>query len=77
MDFPQYRKLSNEKVFYKISDDRSFEEIQLMGKGANRYCFVAEKYPEVLRIMDMLSCTEGYLMSDVDEFNQLTKKYSL
>ena len=30
-DFPQYRKLSNDKVFYRIVDERHFDEIQIIG----------------------------------------------
>jgi hypothetical protein len=32
MKFPQYRKLSNEKSFYRIDDERTFFEIQVIGK---------------------------------------------
>lgn len=77
IDFPQYRKLSNEKVFYKISSAQNFEEIQLVGKRANKYSFVANKYPELLRVMDMLECSDGYLTSDFEEFNGLIEQYAL
>ena len=35
--FPQYRKLVNNKSFYKIIDERNFEEIQLVGRLKNKY----------------------------------------
>ena len=52
--FPQYRKLSNGKTFYKIVDERTFEEIVLMGEKRMYFKTVADKYPEMLRIKDML-----------------------
>ena len=77
IDFPQYRKLSNEKVFYKILSDRKFAEIQLMGSKAFLYEFDATKYPEILKIQDMLSLDEGYLTSNALEFGKLINDYSL
>ncbi|MDG1332960.1 MAG: hypothetical protein P8P74_11570 [Crocinitomicaceae bacterium] len=70
-DFPQYRKLFNEKAFYKIIDDRNFEEIQLMGSRKMTYAFTAEKYPEILRIQDMLDLEPGYLECDPEEYEGL------
>ena len=70
-DFPQYRKLFNEKAFYKIIDDRHFEEIQLVGSRKMTYSFTAEKYPEILRIQDMLNLESGYLECSPEEFEVL------
>ena len=77
IDFPQYRKLSNEKVFYKILSDRKFIEIQLMGSKAFLYEFDAIQYPEILKIQDMLSLEEAYLTSNKLEFETLIENYSL
>ncbi len=57
-DFPQYRKLSNGKVFYKIVSDRIFEEKQILGKRVLAFRVEAQKYPEILRIQDMLCCSD-------------------
>ena len=78
IDFPQYRKLSNEKVFYKMLSDRKFIEIQRMGTKAFLYEFVASKYPEILKIQDMI-LLEGdtYLNSNQIEFDSLIKDYNL
>ncbi len=70
-DFPQYRKLSNEKVFYKILGDREFEEVQLIGTTAKLHHIVAEKYPEMLRIQDLLSLGEWYLNSTEEEYRAM------
>lgn len=78
IDFPQYRKLSNEKVFYKIISEREFIEIQLMGTKAFKFDFIASKYPEILRIQDMLTSVEStFLTSTEDEFVRLINDYSL
>ena len=78
IDFPQYRKLSNEKVFYKILSDRKFIEIQRMGSKAFLYEFTATKYPEILKIQDMI-LLEGstYLKSDNIEFERLINDFAL
>lgn len=68
-DFPQYRKLSNDKVFYRILDDRHFDEIQIIGTKAQLRNVVAEQYPEILRIQDMLSYgILGFVASNEEEF---------
>ena len=78
IDFPQYRKLSNEKVFYKILSSRKFIEILRMGSKVIIYEFTASKYPEILKIQDMLTLLEGtYLTSDQEEFQTLLNDNSL
>lgn len=76
-DFPQYRKLSNDKVFYCILDDRHFTEIQLIGSKAQLRHVTAEQYPEILKIQDMLNYSiEGYVASSEEEFKGLKERYS-
>ena len=70
-DSPQYRKLSNGRCFYEILDDRNFREIQLIGTKVAWYSHCAEKYPEMLRIMDMLEAKEPYIISDKQEFESV------
>ncbi len=71
-EFPQYRKLSNGLRFYRILDDKTFEEIQLMGSKIYRFTHKAKQYPELVMIMDMLSCENHYHTSTVDEWNALS-----
>ncbi len=68
-DFPQYRKLSNGKVFYRINNNESFTEVQLLGSKSLIHEVKAVQYPEKLRIMDMLSAAEPFVLSDENEFN--------
>lgn len=73
-DFPQYRMLSNGKSFYKITNDRHFEEIKLVGTRVFKQEFTATQYPEILRIQDMLDSMDGiYLTIDEIEWDKITK----
>lgn len=58
--FPQYRKLKNGLRFYKINSVVDFEELQLVGEKVFHFHFIAEQYPEKLRIMDMLDETSEH-----------------
>jgi len=76
--FPQYRMLSNGKTYYKITGDRNFEEIQIMGSRLVRHVFIAEQYPEILRIKDMLEGYEGiYVTIEADYYADLLKRMAL
>ena len=76
IDFPQYRKLSNNKVFYRIVSNVVFEEIQIIGNKALLHQIEAIQYPEMIRIKDMLELN-GYEMSTESEFLKLINDYSL
>ena len=67
-EFPQYRKLSNSRAFYRIEDQFQFTEIQLIGKKSFELHFNATQYPEILKIKEMLACEEPYLLSSAQEF---------
>lgn len=75
--FPQFRKLSNEKVFYRIRDERNFDEIQLIGTRAMWFSMEAKQYPEILKIQDLLGLVEGVRPSSQEEFEALRKKHQL
>ena len=53
--FPQYRKLEGFGRYYKIHDERNFEEVSVMNETIHRSFVEAKQYPEILRIQDMLS----------------------
>lgn len=67
--FPAYRKLSNNKSFYRIDDERLFFEIQIIGNKSFLTRIEANQYPEIIRITDMLNLTEPFLESTIDEFH--------
>jgi|TARA_B100001939_G_scaffold163386_1_gene140842 hypothetical protein len=66
--YPEYRKLSNNKSFYKIHSENSFEELQLIGTSVMRMTVNATKYPEIIRIKDMIDCKPPFEMSTAEEF---------
>lgn len=70
-DFPQYRKLANEKSFYEIVDERHFTEKQRIGKQVFTISIEANQYPEIIRIQDMLNCTEGFELSTKEAFDSI------
>lgn len=70
-DFPQYRKLANEKSFYEIVDERHFIEKQRIGKQVFTISIEANQYPEIIRIQDMLNCTEGFELSTKEAFDSI------
>lgn len=75
-EFPQYRKHLNGKHLYKILDERHFEELQLLGSKVLLHRFEAKKYPEIIRILDMLKNEMLYLPAEVkvwEEWFTLTK----
>jgi hypothetical protein len=60
--YPEYRKLATNRTFYKILDDRNFEEKQIIGDSVAFYKIQAQQYPEILRIQDMLTLHEGFFL---------------
>ena len=70
MDFPQYRKRFDNKSFYKIINERTLEEVQLVGGKKFVYHLKADKYFELLKIQEIVNL-EGdmYQLSNEEEFN--------
>lgn len=75
MDFPQYRKRFDNKSYYKIVNERTFEEVQLIGEKVFIHSIKAEKYFEILRIQDMLE-SEGdmYEVCSAAEYDQIRSR---
>ena len=66
IEFPQFRKLANNKNYYRIESNEKFEEVQVMGKYWWMSGLKATIYPEKLLIMDMLAC-EGQRWSAIEK----------
>ena len=73
MTFPIYRKLTNEKSYYKIVSAESFIELQKIGIKIRRHNIIAQQFPEKLRIQDMISLSDGFLSCDATEFDSLDR----
>jgi hypothetical protein len=68
MDFPQYRKLEGFQRYYRINDERSFDEIVVVNGKVTMNHIEAKQFPEMLRIQDMLNCEWNYRMLDAQTF---------
>jgi hypothetical protein len=71
MTFPIYRKLSNEKSYYKIVSAESFIELHRIGSKTKKHILNAKQYPEKLLIQDMIALSNGYLESKEEEFDRI------
>ena len=74
-NFPQFRKLVNEKSYYKMVDARHFQEKQCIGKQVFVLEIHAEQYPEIIRIQDMLACADGFVASTEAEYDSIGKEF--
>ncbi len=69
IDYPIYRKLSNNRSFYKVVDSKNFEEIQIIGKKRRHQLIEANQYPELLFIQDLIAFNHlGILESSEKEW---------
>ena len=71
MQFPIYRKYSNNKVFFRVISEDAFDEISLIGSKTVLQHIKATTYAEKLYIMDMIEMREGnWLESNEEEFDK-------
>lgn len=69
MDFPQYRRRFDNKSFYKLINERTLEEVQLIGNKAFIHQLEATQYFEILRLQEILSCeAKQYFVSTEEEY---------
>jgi len=71
MIFPIYRKLSNEKSYYKILSLESLIELQKIGSKTKKHNLIAQQFPEKLFIQDLIALSNGYLESNEVEFERI------
>jgi len=67
MNFPQYRKLEGFQRFYRINDERSFDEVVVMNGKISLNHVEAKQFPEMLRIQDMLNCEWSFRVMEEEE----------
>ena len=76
MDFPQYRKYSNGRSYFKVVSEKEFEELQFIGDSLVWHRVVAKQYPEMRTIKDMLELHEGrWEEIDAIEYNAIQEKF--
>lgn len=73
-EFPKYRKLINNKSYYRIEDESHFIEIQLIGNKEFELKINAVQFPEKLKIKDMLNCEDPYIKIEQNEFDQINER---
>lgn len=72
MDFPQYRKRFDNKSYYKIINERTFEEVQLIGDKVFIHNIKAEKYFEIIRVQEMIEAEgEMYNLCSAIEYEEV------
>ncbi len=75
MDFPQYRKRFDNKSYYKIINERTFEEVQLIGDKVFLHKIQADKYFEIIRVKDMLELEgEMFLICSPKEYEEIRSR---
>ncbi len=71
MEFPIYRKYKNSETYFKINNEKSFEEISFVGSKTFHYVIEAKQYPEFLRIKDMMECKDDvWVAINESDFNK-------
>jgi len=71
MDFPQYRRRFDNKSFYKFINERTMEEVQLIGEKAFVHMIEATQYFEIVRLQEILDgADQQYFASNAEEYEQ-------
>ena len=75
MRFPLFRKYSNNKSYFKVLDDQSFEEIQIIGSKILLFNFAAKIMPDRFLVRDMIELKDGrWLEIDESEYLEIRQK---
>jgi|GEM_PF-1442525 len=73
--FPLFRRLGNLNVFYKLISATECIEYKRMGTKIQQFKIVANQYPELLSIKDMISCEMGFVEIEPRDFNDIEQAY--
>jgi hypothetical protein len=70
--YPQYRKYSNNKSFYKILSPNQFEEIQILGNKRTIHYFEAKILPDRNYIDDLTFNYENHwVICSEEEYEEI------
>jgi len=76
--YPQYRKYSNGKSFFKIISPTKFEEIQVLGNKATLHLFEAKILPDKNYIYDLTFDYENYwVICSEEEYKKTQESTSI
>lgn len=77
ISYPQYRKYSHGRSFFKIISPEEFEEIQLLGNKITLHQFTAKILPDRNYISDLtFDYHKHWEVVDTKEYEDLRKKSS-
>ena len=71
MDFPVYRKYTNNQSYFIITSENSWIELKKVGSKYLKFEFIANQFPEKLFIKDLLDLIEGVESSSQTEIDLL------
>lgn len=75
--YPQYRKYSNNKSYFKIISSDEFEEIQVLGTKKSIHLFKAKILPDRNLIYDMtFDYEKSWLKIEEEEYEQVKNQGS-
>lgn len=69
--YPQYRKYPNEKAFFKITSETTFEELTIIGSNYGLVKFEAKNFLDRHLISDMVNLMgNNWIMIDESEYEK-------
>ncbi len=74
MHFPQYRKIQNKLIFYKIIDEQSFIEYSKIGENLQCFEFSAKNFFDHQLILNLKEEKYPYQKIDKNEFDDFVSK---
>jgi len=74
MEFPQFRKLSNGKSYYKITGPAHFMELQNIGSKWLSYDYSVTQFPDLLRLQAMIDAVAPFEIIDAQAFIDIQKQ---
>lgn len=66
MEFPQYRRYKNNKHYFKITSESSFEELRILGRYYQIVELVARIHPDRVMIGDLLNAYHSFAEAITD-----------
>jgi hypothetical protein len=73
--YPLYRKYSNCKSFFRIESEKEFWQVQLIGEKPFKSKIVAETYPEMLFVQDLINMSNNFIQEATNEEIQTYLKF--
>ena len=69
--FPQYRKYSNNKNYFKLINENEFIEISIIGSRIISHKHQVKIYPDRLLFNDLIEYNNQIIINNAKEFDEL------